>query len=97
VRIVRHINAILTSAAESGADLRAAIPQVGDTVWSMHKKKGNESVLAGEMILTFCKLERVKKVQRRPCDFDIREAMSEVLGEARFIPSISPKKLSTKS
>lgn len=77
-----YFDAILTSTAENGADLRAAVPQAGDTVWSMHKKKGNESVLAGEMILTFCKSGK-KKIQNRTRDFDIRDAMSEVLIHAK--------------
>jgi 16S rRNA G966 N2-methylase RsmD len=50
---IAYFHAILASAAESGADLRAAVSQIGDPIWSMHKKKGSESVLAGEMILTF--------------------------------------------
>ena len=33
--------------------LRAAVTQIGDTIWSMHKKKNKERVLAGEMILSF--------------------------------------------
>ena len=45
---IRYFKAILTRAAEAGAELRAAISQVGDPIWSMHKKKGNQSVLAGE-------------------------------------------------
>jgi len=48
-----YFEAILRSAAECGMELRAAISQVGDPIWSMHKKKRNESVLAGEMIITF--------------------------------------------
>lgn len=78
-----YFSAILTAAAENGADLRAAIPQVGDTVWSMHKKKGNESVLAGEMILTFHKLRAAKPLQRTACDFDIRDAISETLASVK--------------
>lgn len=53
-----YFESILSSAAASGAELRAAISQVGDTVWSMHKKK-NASVLAGELILTFYKSGKV--------------------------------------
>jgi 16S rRNA G966 N2-methylase RsmD len=49
----RYFEAILEQAAESGASLKAAVTQIGDTIWSMHKKKNKESVLAGEMILTF--------------------------------------------
>jgi hypothetical protein len=48
---VRYFEAILEAAAGAGASLKAAVTQVGDTIWSMHKKK--EKVLAGELILTF--------------------------------------------
>ena len=78
-----YFDAILTSAAEAGADLRAAVPQAGDTVWSMHKKKGNESVLAGEMILTFYKSEKPKRIETVSNGFDIRNAMSEILLNAK--------------
>ena len=50
---VRYFAAILEEAAEGGAELRAAVTQIGDTIWSMHKKKNKERVLAGEMILSF--------------------------------------------
>ena len=49
------------TAGECGAELKAAITQTGDVIWSMHKKKNSASVLAGEMILTFYKPKRVKK------------------------------------
>src|SRR5215472_8004781 len=48
-----YFEAIFRAAAEHHAELRTAISQVGDPIWSMHKKKSSESVLAGEMILTF--------------------------------------------
>jgi len=50
---VRYFAAILEEATEAGAELRAAVTQIGDTIWSMHKKKNKERVLAGEMILSF--------------------------------------------
>lgn len=74
-----YFDAILTSAAESGADLRAAVPQVGDTIWSMHKKKGNESVLAGELILTFCKTGKRRAIHPRSHGFDIEATISQIL------------------
>ena len=77
-----YFDAILSSAAGAGADLRAAVPQVGDTIWSMHKKKGNQSVLAGELILTFHKTGKPKKVQRNRTSFDIDRAMAEILSSA---------------
>ena len=52
---VRYFEAILEEAAERGASLKAAVTQVGDTIWSMHKKKNKEGVLAGELILSFVK------------------------------------------
>lgn len=73
---VAYFEAILTSAAETGAELKAAISQVGDPIWSMHKKKGNESVLAGELILTFC-----KKGKRRLVSKDRRMEVSKSVGE----------------
>ena len=43
---VAYFEAILVSAADAGAELKAAVSQIGDPIWSMHKKKSNESVLA---------------------------------------------------
>jgi 16S rRNA G966 N2-methylase RsmD len=77
-----YFEAILAGAAGAGGDLRAAVSQVGDPIWSMHKKKGSESVLAGEMILTFCKtgawIER-----RREGRFDVEETVRGVLAACR--------------
>jgi 16S rRNA G966 N2-methylase RsmD len=56
-----YFEAILEAAEESGAELRSAVSQVGDTVWSMHKKKNLARVLMGEMILTFFKGETTAK------------------------------------
>jgi DNA modification methylase len=77
-----YFDAILSSAAEAGADLRAAVPQVGDIIWSMHKKKGNESVLAGELILTFYKTGEPKKIEKQARDFDIEAVMAQILSGA---------------
>jgi adenine-specific DNA methylase len=52
---VSYFASILESARDAGADLRAAVVQEPRVIWSMHKKKNSESVLAGEMILTFYK------------------------------------------
>lgn len=52
---VRYFEAILEEASEAGASLKAAVTQIGDTIWSMHKKKNKEKVLAGELILSFLK------------------------------------------
>jgi 16S rRNA G966 N2-methylase RsmD len=52
---------ILETAEECGGQLKAAITQTGDVIWSMHKKKNSASVLAGEMILTFYKPAKASK------------------------------------
>lgn len=51
---------ILETADDRGAELRTAITQTGDVIWSMHKKKNSETVLAGELILTFYKPSKRK-------------------------------------
>src|SRR5438132_9082951 len=58
---ISYFATILETASQSGAELRAAITQTGDVIWSMHKKKNSASVLAGEMILTFYKPKRARK------------------------------------
>ena len=73
-----YFEAILRGAAESGLELRAAISQVGDPIWSMHKKKGSESVLAGELILTFFRSGQLKVFdERKP--FDPRQTVTKIL------------------
>jgi len=52
---------ILETAHDCGGELKAAITQTGDVIWSMHKKKNSARVLAGEMILTFYKPANVRK------------------------------------
>ena len=75
---VAYFETILTSAAEAGVELRAAISQVGDPIWSMHKKKRNESVLAGELILTFYKTGKPQRV-RKDGGLDVSKAVGEIL------------------
>jgi 16S rRNA G966 N2-methylase RsmD len=75
-----YFDAILTAAAEAGSDLRAAISQLGDPVWSMHKKKGKQSVLAGELILTFLKTGTSKTVDVKKM-FDVEAAIARILDE----------------
>ncbi len=77
-----YFDAILTSAAESGADLKAAVSQIGDPIWSMHKKKSSQSVLAGEMILTFYKNGKPKKVGKTG-EFDIYKAIGDILSSTQ--------------
>src|SRR5437016_178019 len=58
---ISYFATILETASDWGAELKAAITQTGDVIWSMHKKKNSASVLAGEMILTFYKAKRPLK------------------------------------
>jgi hypothetical protein len=79
---VSYFEAILTAAADSGAELKAAVSQVGDPIWSMHKKKSSESVLAGELILTFLNSGRKTSLNRLN-GFDVGDAVGEVLSSIR--------------
>ena len=89
---VAYFEAILTSAAEAGAELKAAVSQVGDPIWSMHKKKRNASVLAGELILTFHKTGANQHILKSSNNFDVSRTVGEILvssppkiyGEALF-------------
>jgi hypothetical protein len=78
---IRYFKAILTRAAEAGAELRAAISQVGDPIWSMHKKKGNQSVLAGELILTFVRTGKPQYLQDSR-ELDVVNTVGEILEAA---------------
>jgi DNA modification methylase len=71
---------ILETADECGGELKAAITQTGDVIWSMHKKKNSASVLAGEMILTFYKPARPQKAHARRTqpEKDPAEVLSQV-------------------
>lgn len=77
---VRYFATILETASENGAELKAAITQTGDVIWSMHKKKNSESVLAGEMIITFYKPAKAIK-KRRPGSQTPRGESADVLSE----------------
>lgn len=55
---ITYFRAILETAAGEGAELKAAVTQEREVIWSMHKKKHSENVIGGEMILTFHKSER---------------------------------------
>jgi hypothetical protein len=79
---VRYFETILEAATQAGAELRAAVTQIGDTIWSMHKKKNKESVLAGEMILTFCNGHTASAPRPRPSGgLTIEALLSETLAE----------------
>lgn len=75
---VEYFEAILTAAQESNGELKSAVSQVGDTIWSMHKKKGKESVLAGEFILTFFKKQNIKMLEEKR-KVDIKEIIGKIL------------------
>lgn len=75
---VEYFKAILTSCAQEGAELKAAISQVGDPIWSMHKKKNKESVLGGELILTFFKSGRRLEPTTNN-GFDIVKSLGRIL------------------
>jgi 16S rRNA G966 N2-methylase RsmD len=77
---LNYFEAILTAATEEGAELKAAVSQIGDPIWSMHKKKNRETVLAGEFILTFYKSGR-RKERSHTGEFSIHDALYEILSE----------------
>lgn len=77
---IKYFEAILSSARKSGAELKAAVSQVGDPIWSMHKKKNKDSVLAGELILTFYKTGKPRKVEKNG-RFDVTKAIGSILKE----------------
>lgn len=77
---ISYFQAILTAAADGGADLRAAVSQIGDPIWSMHKKKGSASVLAGELILTFFNTGKPIEYKLGK-EFDLESELYRLLGE----------------
>jgi DNA modification methylase len=72
---------ILETASECGGELKAAITQTGDVIWSMHKKKNSASVLSGEMILTFYKPAKI----RRPSKISVPATSAE---PAKILPDV---------
>jgi DNA modification methylase len=75
---IEYFEAILSAAEESNAELVSSISQIGDTIWSMHKKKGKESVLAGEFILNFYKKRKVKSVKEHKT-INIKDIIIKIL------------------
>jgi DNA modification methylase len=75
---IEYFEAILSAAQESNGNLMSAVSQVGDPIWSMHKKKGKESILAGEFILTFYKKRKIKSLKEYK-SVDIRELIIKIL------------------
>ncbi len=78
----KYFEAILMAASESGMELRAAISQIGDPIWSMHKKKGKKAVLAGELILTFFATGKAVMI-RRTDKFDVEATIASILDDAK--------------
>jgi hypothetical protein len=81
---VSYFATILETTSSAGAQLRAAVTQESAVVWSMHKKKNSESVLSGEMILTFYKplARRAARPLHRPvlsAPVDFTEILDRVL------------------
>ncbi|MCG3132649.1 MAG: hypothetical protein FLDDKLPJ_03512 [Phycisphaerae bacterium] len=77
---VSYFSTILETVGEHGGELRAAITQTGDVIWSMHKKRNSESVISGEMILTFYKArssERRTTIVTPPANGNARSALAD--------------------
>ena len=77
---ISYFSTILEAVTGCGGELRAAITQTGDVIWSMHKKKNSASVLAGEMILTFYKPQRARAAKKRLGTVGVKDRTS-VLSE----------------
>ena len=77
-----YFQTILSSALECGAELRAAVSQIGDPIWSMHKKKRKESILAGEMILTFHKSGK-SEIRDGAGKLDVVKEVAQLLAETQ--------------
>src|SRR5207245_8878297 len=57
-----------------------SISHIGESVWSMDKKKCKQSLLAGELILTFLKTNKPKTVDANK-PFDVEAAIVRILDE----------------
>lgn len=78
----RYFETILTAASSAGCQLRAAVTQEREVIWSMHKKKNSETMLAGEMILTFYKPDsppRIAPLVRETEEPPFESLLAEVL------------------
>lgn len=78
---IKYFEAIFEAARGEGGVLKAAISQVGDPIWSMHKKKNKESVLAGELVLTFLKTEHIAALKKQR-NFDVVQALDNILSKS---------------
>lgn len=80
---VSYFRVILDAVSEEGGALKAAITHDKDVIWSMHKKKHSETVLGGEMLLTFFKHATCAQ-RRRPSGEPL--SLDELLD--RFLPTL---------
>lgn len=81
-----YFKTILQTASNYGGELRAAITQERDVVWSMHKKKNAESVLAAEMVLTFYYPKKQAKKLESPGNnthLEVEELLEQVLSTCK--------------
>lgn len=80
-----YFKTILQAASACGGELRAAVTQERDVVWSMHKKKNVESVLAAEMVLSFYYPHKTA-LKPRPMDnrrhLEVEELLEMVLSQS---------------
>ncbi len=76
---VSYFEAILDAAANGGGSLKAAITHDKDVIWSMHKKRNSESVLGGEMLLTF---HKARKPLPRPPVLEQTASLDKLLDES---------------
>jgi adenine-specific DNA methylase len=81
---IAYFEAILETAEDSGAGFRAAVTQAGDTIWSMHKKKNPKRVLAGEMILSFCKDGRTRRRPAAAAEVPLEEFLESVISQMKL-------------
>ncbi len=78
---IKYFETILSAAEESKAELESAISQIGDPIWSMHKKKGKKSVMAGEFILTFYKGNAISRKKSKSKDASLPEIVDSILDD----------------
>lgn len=88
---VSYFQVILDAVAEEGGLLKAAITHDKDVIWSMHKKKNAETVLGGEMLLTFY---NPKQPARRVPKTKQPSSLDELLD--RFLPTLPTEGFKTE-
>jgi hypothetical protein len=91
---VSYFRVILEAVTGIGAELKAAITHDKDVIWSMHKKKNAQSVLGGEMLLTFYKPQQFSKhaaVKTSHAPVTVENLLD------RFLPTLSPSGFRTET